>query len=193
MSQTIRVLKAVSEIHHIIVVSRDSSVLALARQFDVKTIQEEGMIDLNRALKRAALFARSQTADAIIVIPSDLPLIEPGDISQLLGNRKGGAEIIIAPDRRKEGTNALYLSPPDAIDFNFGVDSLKLHIEEAVKKDMQYSIFENTNLGLDIDIPQDLEILKGVQKTTLLEALMFDELFIPTNHDDHKNKGEVQL
>ena len=75
MSQTIRVLKAVSEIHHIIVVSRDSSVLALARQFDVKTIQEEGMIDLNRALKRAALFARSQTADAIIVIPSDLPLM----------------------------------------------------------------------------------------------------------------------
>jgi 2-phospho-L-lactate/phosphoenolpyruvate guanylyltransferase len=184
LSRTIRTLKSVHEIHHIIVVSRDSSALSIAHDFDVKTIQEKGVIDLNRALKRAAIVAKAYSADAILIIPSDLPLLEPSDVSGFLSNRKGGREMIVAPDRRKEGTNALYLSPPDLIDFKFGVNSLQLHIDEVQKSGTPFSIFENFNFGLDIDISQDLEILKSVHEATLLEELMLDDIYISTHKDN---------
>jgi 2-phospho-L-lactate guanylyltransferase len=193
LSRTIRILKTVNEIHHIIVVSRDSSALSIARNFDVKTIQEEGVIELNRALKRASAVARAYAADSIIIIPSDLPLLEAGDISNFLSQRKGGPEIIIAPDRRNEGTNGLYLSPPDIIDFKFGINSLSLHITEAVNHNAQYSIFNNFNFALDIDVPQDLELLKSIHNTTLLEELMLDDIFITAVQNNGLKKGEIQL
>jgi len=184
LSRTIRILKAVKEIHHIVVVSRDSSALSIAHNFEVKTIQEEGVIDLNRALERAAIVAKAYSANAVLVIPSDLPLLVPSDISSFLARQKGGMEMIIAPDRRKEGTNALYLSPPDLIEFKFGINSFKLHIEEAQRCGAQISIFDNFNFGLDIDISQDLEILKSVHNATLLEELMLDDLIISPHQDN---------
>ena len=119
LTRTIRTLKSVHEIHHIIIVSRDSSALAIARNFGVKTIQEDSIIELNKALKRAATVAQAYSADSILIVPSDLPLLEASDVSKLLGLRNSGEEMIIAPDRHMKGTNALYLSPPDIVEFKF--------------------------------------------------------------------------
>jgi hypothetical protein len=55
-----------------------------------------------------------------------------------------------------------------------------------LQKKTPYSIFESTNFGLDIDIPQDLEILKSVHNATLLEELMLNDLFITTNQENKK-------
>ena len=179
LSRTIRTLRMVQEIQQIIVVSRDSSALSIARSFGVKTIQEDAAIDLNKALKRAVAVTRAYTANAILVVPSDLPLLEPSNVTDMLSLSDGETktQVIIAPDRRKTGTNALYLSPPGVIDFKFGENSFNLHIEEARSKQIKVSVYENANLGLDIDLPQDLEILSKTHQTTLLEELMLDDLF----------------
>jgi len=183
-TRTIRVLKAVPEIKQIIVVSRDSSVLSLARNFNVKTIQEEGIIELNKAISRAAAIAKAYQATSIIIIPSDLPLLEAEDISAFLKHKKNGSEIIVAPDRRNEGTNGLYVSPPDLIQFKFGINSFNLHIDQAKQKNINVSIHESVPFGLDIDIPQDLEALKNTQKNTILEELMLEDLIFPVSNDN---------
>jgi 2-phospho-L-lactate/phosphoenolpyruvate guanylyltransferase len=177
LSRTIRVLKNVPEIHNIIVISRDSSALSIAHNFGIKTIQEDANIELNKALRRTVAVAKAYQVDSILVIPSDLPLLEPGDVSGMLSLRKAHPEIIIAPDRRGEGTNGLLLSPPDIINFKFGKDSFKQHMCEAKEKNIAFSIYENINFGLDIDLPQDLEALSSFHNTTLLEELMIHDLF----------------
>jgi 2-phospho-L-lactate/phosphoenolpyruvate guanylyltransferase len=177
LSRTIRVLKSVSKIHHIIIVSRDSSALSIAHNYGVKTIQEDANIELNKALRRAVAVARAYQVDSILVIPSDLPLLEAGDISEMLSLQKNNPEMIIAPDRRGEGTNGLLLSPPDIINFKFGKDSFRQHINEAKEKNITFSVYENINFGLDIDLPQDLEDLSNLHNTTLLEELMICDLF----------------
>ena len=57
LSQTLKTLAAVPEIAEILVVSRDSAALALAREQHVRTVQEEGAPELNAALRRATAFA----------------------------------------------------------------------------------------------------------------------------------------
>lgn len=191
-TRTIRVLKSVPEIQQIIVVSRDTSVLSIARSFEVKTIQEEGATELNKAIARASFVSMAYQASSVIVIPSDLPLMEAKDISSLLMLRSEENEIIIAPDRKKEGTNILYLNPPDTIGLKFGINSFQNHIKQAEERNIKYTIVENPQIALDIDIQQDLEFLRDEHHYAILEELMLDDIFYKINDGIEKNKEVVK-
>src|SRR5512146_2574827 len=74
LKNTLKALKATREVDHILVVSRDPGALALARDFDAKTLQEDGQSDnLNLALKRATVVAQLYAAQRVLVVTADLP------------------------------------------------------------------------------------------------------------------------
>ena len=171
LSATLKTLSKVEEIDQVLVVSRDPSALALARDYNAKTVQEDGHPSLNMALKRAALAAKAYNADGIIILPADLPLIKPGDIKTLIKLGKKTPVVVIAPDRRKEGTNALLMRPAGVIPFIFGPGSFKKHLQAAEKAGIEAVVCELETFGLDLDLPEDLELLKHmdeVPKATLL-------------------------
>jgi 2-phospho-L-lactate guanylyltransferase len=66
---------------------------------------------------------------------------------------------IIVPDRHGEGTNALLLTPPNALTPAFGEGSRQRHIDLAVAQGATPEVFEVPSLALDIDTPEDLEEL----------------------------------
>ncbi len=72
-------------------------------------------------------------------------------------------EVIICPDRRKDGTNLLYMNPEGLIHFNYGGGSFNKHLEQARKAGARLEIVETLSIGLDLDLPEDLEILKNIQ------------------------------
>jgi 2-phospho-L-lactate guanylyltransferase len=110
---TIKTLKDVPEIDVILVVSRDPAALALAREFNARTVLEDGSPELNTALRRASKVAQAYQANEILVLPADLPLVKPEDIQEFLRHSGQPPEVIISPDRRRDGTNALFISPAD--------------------------------------------------------------------------------
>ncbi len=67
---------------------------------------------------------------------------------------------VIAPDRRREGTNALLLRPPGALAYHFGPDSFARHCQEARQRGLRLEVCERPGLALDIDLPEDLEYLR---------------------------------
>ena len=69
--------------------------------------------------------------------------------------------VVIAPDRRGEGTNALFLRPPDAIEFAFGSDSFQVHSTQAKERALALHIFESETIGLDLDVPEDLAVYQS--------------------------------
>ena len=64
-------------------------------------------------------------AEAILVLPIDLPFVTPEAID---GGRRAARSpadrvVVLVTDRHGTGTNALALRPPDVIDFAFGPGS----------------------------------------------------------------------
>lgn len=160
---TLKTLKSISEIDTVLVVSRDPAALAIARDFDAKTVLEDGSPELNTALRRAAMVAKAYYANQILVMPADLPLVKAENIREFLALSTGSPELIIAPDRRKDGTNALYINPADLIDFYYGPGSFTKHLNAARAKKASIQIVENEALGLDLDLPEDLQILTEIE------------------------------
>lgn len=150
----------------VVVVSRDPQVRTAARSRGADILAEEGN-SLNTALRQARQHALDQGADAILVLPTDLPLITAGDIHTLweLGNR--GRGVVVAPSR-DGGTNALLLRPPDLMDFAFGPASCRRHREQAEAAGYPFHLFCSSTLALDLDSPEDLTGLPPLAVSQLL-------------------------
>ena len=135
-----------------IVVSADRRVLDAAEARGAHALGESEEDDLNAALRQATRFAASKGADAVLVLPVDLPLVTTEDLLALAST---GTPIAIAPDRRGTGTNALWLAPPGAIPFHFGEDSFAAHLAAARAAGLDAAIVHRPNLVLDVDTPDD--------------------------------------
>jgi 2-phospho-L-lactate guanylyltransferase len=161
---TIKTLKAVPEIDMILVVSRDPAALALARDYEARTVLEDGSPELNTALRRASKVAQAYQAMEILVIPADLPLVKPEDIQQFLKHSGNPPEVIIAPDRRRDGTNALFINPADLIEFRYGNNSFNVHLDLAKKANARIEVVDMDTIALDLDLPEDLEYLNKLER-----------------------------
>jgi len=143
----------------ILVVSRDRAALAQAEAAGVIIVREQGH-DLNGALSQAAQVASAQGAEAVLVLPADLPLLTADDIRQLylLGQAQKGIVITRSPDG---GTNALLMRPPGAIEFAFGPASFARHTQLAQSVGVPVQTYASPTLALDVDWPEDLVRLRA--------------------------------
>lgn len=153
---TLRELAELTEIERTLVVSADSTVLALARERGAEIIEERGSPSLNKALNQATAIANK--AEAVLILPADLPLLQAADVRDLIGRAHDPPVVAISPDRKRSGTNALLMAPPGTIKYGFGPDSFERHVRSAEASGARVEIIELPNLGLDLDAPEDLEI-----------------------------------
>lgn len=119
---------------------------------------------LNAALGQASDEAVKKGADAILVLPADLPLIRPEDIIRLAEAGHNGPRVVIAPST-DSGTNALLLNPPRSINFAFGIRSFKHHQDLAQRKGIPLHIIHSSTLAFDVDRPADLNALARLATT----------------------------
>ena len=161
LEHTIQILKKIDEIENILVISRDTEALALARSLGARTVQEYGSPGLNTALSRAVEIAKTYETCGILVLPADLPRLDAEDIRKILAFRKDPPIVVISPDRKKEGTNALFMCPPDLIDFKYGKGSFKKHVKAAKEVDTRLEICELPSLELDLDEPEDFNLIEA--------------------------------
>ena len=73
--------------------------------------------------------------------------------------RAAATQVVIVPDRHGTGTNALLLSPPDAIAPSFGPGSFERHGALASEAGVSSTVEASSSLALDVDTPADLEEL----------------------------------
>ncbi len=157
---TLDLLREVKEIERTLVVSRDTKALSIARKHGARTVTENGAPELNNALARATIVAQQYDISGVLVIPADLPLMRMDDVEELISKATDPPVVVIAPDRHGRGTNALLSSPPGLIAYDFGTDSFERHIARAKAAGVQLVVFENPSIGLDVDLPEDLEYLR---------------------------------
>jgi 2-phospho-L-lactate guanylyltransferase len=167
-THTIDILLEVELITEILVVSRDSNVLTIARDKGVRTVTENGAPELNNALRRATVFSNVFSTEGVLIVPADLPLLSAADVIEFLSQRKEPPNIVISPDHRGLGTNMLFINPADLISFSFGIDSFKRHSVLAREKGGEVVVYENSRIALDLDVPEDYEILQSNKALPIL-------------------------
>jgi 2-phospho-L-lactate guanylyltransferase len=138
-----------------VVISRDEDVLDLARSSGAQILHETGA-GLNAALDEARAIITARGADAMLTLPADLPLLTADDILQIYDLALSDVEVVIAPSY-DDGTNALLLCPPNAMEFAFGQDSFRRHLQQAVSSGRRYAVYRSKTLDQDVDVPADLE------------------------------------
>ena len=106
----------------------------------------------------AAIFFRSARTSRRESRNTAAETTNPSSFCVVSASRRVRARVA-APATGRGGTNALYLSPPDAIEVHFGDDSLRKFERDAVSRGVLFELFEAAELALDLDEPSDLAIL----------------------------------
>lgn len=176
LAHTLDTLTAISELEHVLVVSRDPAALALARDYGARTVQEKGAPHLNIALARATIVAKNYATSGVLIIPADLPLLSPEDVRAILDRAKDPPVVVVAPDRRREGTNALLICPVGLIEYNFGPGSFQRHCDRAIQAGARLEIFELPSVALDMDLPEDLDMVSEELEGFANEDILLDPL-----------------
>jgi 2-phospho-L-lactate guanylyltransferase len=172
LSNTLEILASVPEIEYSLVVSRDPEALTIAREYGARTVQEQGSPQLNTALARATMVALSHSVQGVLIVPADLPLLTVDDIHEVVKKGVNPPVVVITPDRHHQGTNALLISPPGLIQYEYGPGSYQRHCLQAEKAGARLEVCERGTVALDIDFPEDLELagyeLMDVSNLTLM-------------------------
>ena len=161
LTHTVDILSDIPEIEHVLVVSRDQAALSLARAHGARTVQEKGAPELNVALTRATIVAKRYATRGVLIIPSDLPMISKEDVYAMLEKVKDPPVVVVAPDRKKTGTNALLVCPVGLIEYDYGPNSFERHCQHAQEAGARLEICELPSLALDMDVPEDLELVSN--------------------------------
>ncbi len=160
---TLSTLAEIPEIDNVLVISRDPAALSIARNQKARTLLEDGSPHLNTALNRATALAQAHTARSVLVLPADLPLILPRDIRTIIRLGRKAPVVVIAPDRREDGTNGLFMNPSGLIEYSFGPGSFRRHCERVHRSGAKLEILSLPSLALDLDLPEDLELVNGLE------------------------------
>lgn len=169
----------VPEIAARLVVSPDPVVLAAARAVGAGGLRQRSGVEgngrgggrddgLNRALDEARRHLTANGAGAMLVVLGDLPLLSPADVRAMLAladedgdeGTASSATVVLAPDRREAGTNALLLRPLTGLPFAFGAGSLARH--RAAARGLRLRLYRAPGTALDLDTPDDLSALRAV-------------------------------
>jgi 2-phospho-L-lactate guanylyltransferase len=155
LTDVLRAIRKVKKIHRIIVVSADRSVERIARSIGAQFLWEGKRRGLNKGLRLALRDASRRKASAALILPSDIPLITPHEISRFL-SLSYGCLIALTPSKDGGGTNALLLRPPGIIRPSYGRNSFRRHMVAARRKGFSPKVIRSSVISVDIDEPSDL-------------------------------------
>jgi 2-phospho-L-lactate/phosphoenolpyruvate guanylyltransferase len=146
-----------------LVVSACSEARAQASACGAMIIEEQAPAGLNNALRQAQFALRDSGVTRMLMVSSDLPLLQSEDLECLAAASSAGA-IAIAPDRNRQGTNGIGLHAAMDFDFSFGPNSFQRHLERAKQLDVRSAIVERIGLAFDVDVPDDLAELRALEQ-----------------------------
>lgn len=154
-----RAIRAAAAGDYPLVIGGSPEVKEIAKRLGVDAVIERRQQGQNVAAKLGISHALKGKARAVLILSSDLPLVTPKSVKEMLdvAGRVVPPAVVAAPALGRGGTNALYISPPDAISLHFGADSLSAFRQDAETKGVNFTVYKSDALALDLDEPDDLE------------------------------------
>jgi 2-phospho-L-lactate/phosphoenolpyruvate guanylyltransferase len=158
LEDTLEAIEGSRAIERTIVVTGDPRAQEIVAASSAEVLPDPA--DEGHIVAALAGIARAEVdgAACVALLPGDCPLLEPKELDRLLTGLPSSF-LAVVPDRHGTGTNALVLSPPDAIQPAFGEGSCARHVAAAREADLPFAVEELPSLALDLDTPADVVAL----------------------------------
>lgn len=152
-----RVLDRGTECHRVVVCDCDS-VQAWSDELGIDSVRVVGR-GLNAALTEAVpVLRRRYPSSTLIIAHGDI--VDPTGLDALVNSEIASLEsnVVIVPDRHRDGTNVLCLDPLslETWTFEYGRNSFDKHLDQARRLGLRVAIHEDRGLATDIDTLEDL-------------------------------------
>lgn len=159
LADTIRAIQGVRNAQKIFVVTNYRPVLEVAEENGWQILREDRQISENHAVDFASRVCEERGVTGLLRVPLDVPLVQPGDIDELLALECELPAMAIVPSRDGTGTNAILRTPPTLFPSYFGAGSFAKHVSEAQRASAKVVIRRNPRLEMDVDDESDLRAL----------------------------------
>ncbi len=164
-SDALVALRRAKRVDRVLVVSADHGAQRIAGGYGAMVLDgaDHGH---NDAAQRGVARAIELGAKRVLLVPGDCPVVDPAELDELIDRPAADRSALIVPDRHGTGTNALVLTPPDALAPSFGPDSHARHTRHAVTAGVEAETVVVPSLALDIDTPEDLAAVEELLEST---------------------------
>ena len=122
---------------------------------DVQMITEIKNRGYDEAIIEALKDSRVNQAQAMLILPADLPLVSRDELNTLIRDQEDRS-IRIAGARDRDGTNALVMTPPSLLATSFSVGSFERHNKFAKALSVKIEEINLPGLSFDVDTEKDL-------------------------------------
>src|SRR5260370_10566767 len=125
------VLAALAEVEGLdgrLLVTTDPEALRLAARYDCTAMSEGADDGHTGAVTAAAQRLAGERRKTMLTLPGDIPLVTSAEIGQLIAAHRPAPSFTIAPSHDERGSNAILMSPPDAVPLRFGENSFFPHL-----------------------------------------------------------------
>ncbi len=138
--QTLETLNGLAQVERVLVISRDSTALALARDLGAHTLQEGRASSLPKVLQRASTIARGYGARAALIVPPSSPGLSGEALTAMIEAGSPPPALVILPQSDGQGVWAALASPPGVIAWEPGADSLQALVDKAQRQGVRVEI-----------------------------------------------------
>ena len=152
------------------VVTSDRFAIDLAEKYSFDVIQDGRNASETDAVAMATQVCVSRGIEDVLVLPADIPLIEPEDIRAIYASAPARGSVLV-PSGDKRGTNAVLRRPASLFPLRFGNDSFLPHLSAAIGAEASCVVLSLPRIALDIDTPQDLTQLANAPGEKLSQQL----------------------
>ncbi|MGO9957068.1 MAG: 2-phospho-L-lactate guanylyltransferase [Solirubrobacteraceae bacterium] len=153
-------------VDQVLVVSSDHGAQRIAGGYGAMVLEEDDHGHSHAAARGVAYAIEELGAERALMVPGDCPLLDPTELDDLIATTVGSPSVLIVPDRHGTGTNAMLLTPPDALEPSFGPGSHDRHTRNATAAGIEARSIVVPSLGLDVDTPEDLAAVEATLEQT---------------------------
>jgi 2-phospho-L-lactate guanylyltransferase len=170
-------LLAAAALDGVVVVTNEPAVTALADAHGATVLTDPTESGQSAAALVGIRHALTNGYERALLVPGDCPALDAQALGTLLEHPAAPPAVTIVADRHGSGTNALLLTPPDAIEPAFGLGSFERHRQRASAANAAWHVEPLPGLLLDIDTPEDLgELRRALARRTTRTSSVLEQL-----------------
>jgi len=175
LEDVLEALSGTPELAGLLVVTVDPVAASLAARHGARVVAEGAREGHTGAVTAAARLLVREGRAGMVTMPGDIPRATSGEIVAALAAHGTAPSFTIVPAHDDLGSNAIVMSPPDAVPLRFGDNSFYPHLDAARGVGIDPVVVRCAGIAMDVDNPADLVAFLRMSPPARTRTLAFLE------------------